>query len=290
MVYLKSYFNNYDLINDVYTFATEMQLSFNENIKVETLSIENDIWCEDSVENAHYVGRNYDGSSYYVGFIGDIIFANHDAIVDGVSFTSAGSGCPTCVECPEAITYIACLMEGDSAACQPDPFCPVDCVKGQYADEDYNCQNCVNDCDSCNNGVTCNTCQDFLCEVCDTCYNICDDENCKTNALWNASTKSCECRATFSFDETSHNCCYPHCLRCSDAELCDECEPFWYGGNTPNICNLYCVNGNYNADWHRCECLDGWSGDACDIPCDTVCLTCRQDDENYCTSCRDWPS
>ena len=167
MVYLKSYFNNYDLINDQYVFATELQLSYNENVKAETLSIQNDIWCEDSTENQHYVGRNYDGSKYYVGFIGDIIFANHDAVVDNVSFTSAGSGCPTCVECPEAITYIACLMN-DGSDCQQDPFCPVDCRKGQYVDENNNCQNCVNGCDSCNNGVTCNTCQDHLCVSCST--------------------------------------------------------------------------------------------------------------------------
>ena len=290
-VTLKSHYLNYDPANDISDFTSQIKFYINEytDSAIE-MNMQQDMWAEDDSSNLHIIGRNPEATNWFVGHIGDIIFANYAIETFSSYITTSLSSCPICEQCPSSRDFIECVDSCShdqscvSFSCTNDPICPTNCPNGQFMDNNFACQNC-NGCTSCNNEVTCNGCEDELCETCSSCYDECDNEQCKTNAVWNEDFQQCECAATFQYDETTYNCCWPHCIICSDPNSCDRCEENYFGTVYPNICNVRCINGTYNSVLHKCDCDEGWSGDACDIRCDGACRTCDQQNPVICFTC-----
>ena len=163
-----------------------------------------------------------------------------------------------------------------------EPICPVDCDVGQYQQEDLSCVECKEGGNSCRIAQNERVCDDILCELCYPLYEECNGPgSCVVYATWDAIQKICVC--DHAFDETTYNCCYENCIRCSDPTgVCDECAEFWFG----DFCETKCVNGTYEVGSPgSCTCDQGWSGPACDVPCNPLCLACDQTDPNECTLC-----
>ena len=67
------------------------------------------------------------------------------------------------------------------------------------------------------------------------------------------------------------------------------CQANWYPQDPEPLCNFLCINGVYTQDpvtgAESCECNERWSGTICDTPCNPNCLTCLQEDEEFCLTC-----
>ena len=101
----------------------------------------NDMWQNDKEEFSHIIGRNGEKTSWYIGHIGDIIFANYAVEVFQGYLTSELSSCPNCEQCPSSRDYIECVdaCQHDPSCvesnCNNDEYCPTDCPDNQFMDD-----------------------------------------------------------------------------------------------------------------------------------------------------------
>ena len=297
---LRSHYYIWDDAQGEFSFAGQINMFMNHYGMTDNIIIENDYWSEDNLNNSHIVGRNFERSSSFDGFIGDVIYGNYAYYTQLDYVTSkypVPPSCPSAVEASESKHYIDCVEDCEiqfaSSSqvrvdncirddCNHDPFCADVCPIDQFMDEDndFACTECDDGCPSCRNGVTCDGCDDIRCAGCSTYYNICDG-GCKPNADWDDRNDICVCQ--YEFDWTSYNCCFENCLVCSDpVGPCDQCAEFYFG----DFCETRCVNGTYvPGSPGFCSCTTGWSSLSCEIPCHSDCVACSQIDEDLCTDC-----
>ena len=147
-----------------------------------------------------------------------------------------------------------------------------DCVKecpDHYYSEDNKCYPCMNGCDKCSDGNSCDTCspeQPFMVK----------DDNGKTTQCLS------ECPDQYTLEEGSQMCikCGEKCDGCNGAaDKCVKCAsthlPLFDSEETKVLqdCIAGCVDGQYK------------KGSAC-YPCDSKCKTCNSE-ASKCTVCAD---
>ena len=308
---------------DQYQFGQEINMYLNDFGTIGTDVVFGDYWEEDNFNFNHYIawngqqgggGGSGGGSSNFNGWIADAVFGNYSwtmtwTYTTGPGFQTNGQPdtCPTYQYGAESQEYIdcktQCINDNDrdtvgvdacvASNCSPDPFCAYNCPLGEYADVDdgYACKTCASGCSNCRNGITCSGCEDPLCLACTGYYDVCDNNSCKVFASFNSASGFCECDDGYTFDETTHNCCFTNCQICSDPEgACDLCEDPYMGDRCDS---LGCTNGDLDENF-VCNCWDGYYGGEdgfCDkIPCLPGCELCSDVGENSwheCFQCAD---
>lgn len=73
------------------------------------------------------------------------------------------------------------------------------------------------------------------------------------------------------------------CLECFGNKIGDQCERCLANWFPNGDCSVECINGTYEDG--ACSCDQGWSRAACDIRCNSACVTCAQNNENLCLTC-----
>ncbi|XP_055469807.1 proprotein convertase subtilisin/kexin type 5 isoform X3 [Psammomys obesus] len=171
-----------------------------------------------------------------------------------------------CVPCHENCLECSGPKEDDCAVCADTSkvlykgLCLDVCPEGTYEEEENDeCKDCPEFCQTCSSAWTCLSCQEGLTMVHDVC------------------TAPKECAAIEYWDKGSHRCqpCHRKCSRCSGPaeDQCYSCP-----GETL-LLNTTCVRAcpeSYHADKDGHQC----------VPCHSSCRTCEGPHSMQCSSCR----
>ena len=205
------------------------------------------------------------------------------------------------------------LCEFCLATWYPNEDCTVECVNGSYNDFDRTCScdigwseaacdiQCYSECRTCaqDNESLCLSCYGNktgdLCELCldnwfapGDCTVECingtyEDGACTCDEGWSGAACSIRCNSVCKHcAQDDKNFCVS-CHGNKTSNQCELCIATWFA---PEDCTVQCVNGTYLAGSPgSCECDEGWSGEACNIRCNSACKHCAQYDANLCLDC-----
>ncbi|CAD8107708.1 unnamed protein product [Paramecium sonneborni] len=186
-----------------------------------------------------------------------------------------------CTECLETYFLNGSTCQECSSQCricQNENLC-LNCLLGYTLNFENLCVACLDNCQECNNQLSCEFCKDgfyyesMLCKKC--------SDNCKTCSIQVDYCLSCnnnyslinnQCICGLGYYEIDYNCfqCKHPCIQCSNENTCLQCAQIQY-------LNL--------SDQNTCVCQNGlyWSIDKC-IQCHSTCKTCNETNTK-CLSC-----
>ena len=212
-----------------------------------------------------------------------------------------GTGSSDCTACPphHVLNGTECKAEGN-------------CPPGKYYDG--LCVSCINNCQSCDNSLTCSSCSDgyFLyteklrdgevsrclstCPdkwfasvsdgICAECHESCvtcngpGADNCVTcysndsQANNGRCWTSCDLGLYYNAMTSSCQPCLESCATCSSPDDCSGCKPGLYLLPNTGVCSIKCTPGYYG-DNATTKCLQ----------CDEKCVTCDGGESNNCLTC-----
>ncbi|CAD8044013.1 unnamed protein product [Paramecium primaurelia] len=209
-----------------------------------------------------------------------------------------------CVQCRNPCKQ--CTTTPDTCSeCYPNTYllnqmCVTDCGEGYYKDsQQFQCQVCIDPCNTCSNKTNCLSCKDNLYLFKSTCVSKCEDgyyqqdqqcQSCLNICLTCLDNISCvKCKDNLI---QYNNQCLTSCPTnlFEENKTCVGCRtPCLLCGTSPDNC-LSCVSTTYLNTESQCvkQCEDGYYGDQVSnkcLQCVSPCKTCNS--STSCLSCVD---
>ena len=214
---------------------------------------------------------------------------------DGLYLSSLGQciNCPNnCRKCTDTAVCTECQVGFMGTICQ-DRICAFNEYFKEY-DDNNRCVNCPTNCHSCTDSLNCITCKDGyfgnLCQHnCTGCIDTCEAKTGCTGQCTSGFFKPVSTTHNIFPNANVQFCekCPNDCKSCISSSECDKCAEGSWGMMCEQFCNSGCSQNKCEDKSGRClmGCNAGWSGEKCNIRCNTGCVQCDRRNYEICTTC-----